>query len=297
MSNRTTARPAPTPPISSEVAAILDRLRGEESLSSQSLPRVADLAGRFERFARSGLGRDRLAEVTPTDVARFVEADSTSGPPSAATMHLRCTTLRLVFRTARQLGVLDGDPTLDLGLPPKDSVRSRPLVDEEVALCRSAALHSLTSTRLAAAWALSEATARTAELSHLTLGDLDLDAQRVWIHGGRTTPRWGQLSDWGATQLARHARTLPTADPIERLVYRGRGSAESRQAAACMVVSEVLTRAGLHGEPGVRPLSVVAWAGHRVLVDTGCIDEVARRLGMGSLDRAAQLIGFDWRDQ
>jgi len=31
------------------------------------------------------------------------------------------------------------------------------------------------------------------------------------------------------------------------------------------------------------------------LDETGRIDEVARRLGMHSLDRAAQLIGFDWR--
>jgi len=56
----------------------------------------------------------------------------------------------------------------------------------------------------------------------------------------------------------------------------------------------VLARAGLATELDVRPLSVVAWAGRKILDDTGRIDEVARRLGMQSLDRTANLIAFDW---
>jgi hypothetical protein len=41
----------------------------------------------------------------------------------------------------------------------------------------------------------------------------------------------------------------------------------------------------------------VAWAGRQILAEKGRIEVVARRLGMASLDRAAALIGFDWRDQ
>jgi len=37
----------------------------------------------------------------------------------------------------------------------------------------------------------------------------------------------------------------------------------------------VLTRAGLAGEPDVRPASVAAWAGRRILEETGRIDVVA----------------------
>jgi hypothetical protein len=80
-------------------------------------------------------------------------------------------------------------------------------------------------------------------------------------------------------------------------VYRGSGSAHSKQASACMVVGEVLVRAGLAGEPDVRPLSVTAWAGRRILEETGRIEQVARRLGMRSLDRAARLICFEWATQ
>lgn len=297
MADRRSASPGSAPPLGGEVSAILAALAWDGGLSGQSVPRVEDLARRFERFVADGLGKASLADVTPTDVRLFVEADSAAGPAGVSTMHLRRSVLRLLFRTGRSLALCDGDPTLDLVLPRKSPLAARPLDDEEVALCRSAALHTLTSTRLAAAWALVEATARTAELPRLTVADVDLADRRVWLHGsGRTVPRWGLLSAWGATQLERHLPTLPSTVADQPLVYRGNGSAQSRQASACVAIGEVLARAGLAGEPDVRPLSVTAWAGRRILTETSRIEVVAGRLGMRSLDRAARLIGFNWAD-
>lgn len=287
----------PGGPLGAQIDAILTDLTSQGSLSAQSLPRVDVLARRFERFARVGLGATQLADLDAGDVRRFVEADSPSGLVSPATMHLRRSAIRLIFRTGRRLGLVTGDPTLDLTLPQKTPLSTRPLDDEEVALCRSAAQHTLTSTRLAAAWALSEATARTAELPRLTRADVDLEHHRVWIHGGgRTSARWGLLSDWGALQLARHLQRIGPA-PEQLLIYRGQGSDESKQATACIVVAEVLARAGLGDEPDLRPLSVVAWRGRRILDETGRIETVARHLGMASLDRTARLIGFDWVEE
>ena len=82
-----------------------------------------------------------------------------------------------------------------------------------------------------------------------------------------------------------------------RLVYRGTGSGESRQAASCVAITETLERAGLAREPDVRPLSIVAWAGRRIFTETGRIDEVAKRTGVRSLDGAARLIGWEWMDE
>jgi hypothetical protein len=62
-----------------------------------------------------------------------------------------------------------------------------------------------------------------------------------------------------------------------------------------MAVIRTLKAAGLHDEPDVRTRSVTGWAGARALRDGATIDEVARMLGMQSLDRTAELIGFDWR--
>src|SRR5439155_2516265 len=104
----------------------------------------------------------------------------------------------------RQLGVYDGDPTIDLVLPPRSFLAVRPLTDDEIVVCRSFSLQTLTATRQPAAWALAEATARTSEIPHIVVSDLDLANRRVWIHGSsKAEARWGLLSDWGATQVAR----------------------------------------------------------------------------------------------
>lgn len=209
-------------------------------------------------------------------------------------MHLRRASLRLLFRTARDLGIFEGDPTLDLSLPPRTSLGARALTDEEVALCRSFSLGSLRETRLPAAWAVAEATARTAEIPHIRVSDVDIERGRVWIHGSpKTEARWGRLGAWGLTQVKKRIESVGGADAP--LIYAGRGNPEAKQAASCIAIAETLTRAGLTGDPYVRPISVVAWAGLSIFQETGRIEEVARRLGMRSLDRAARLIGFDWK--
>ena len=123
----------------------------------------------------------------------------------------------------------EGDPTLDLVLPPRSPLSTRPLSDEEVALCRSHAYWSLSDNRRASAWALAEATCRSGELAHVTVGDVDLEAGRVWIHGGRTTrSRWATLTDWGAVQISRRCPELG-GDPDRRLVYGGHAGGDVGQ--------------------------------------------------------------------
>ncbi len=277
-----------------ELGLVASALAADTVLSAQSCARMLDLQERFGRFAAAAFGVDQLAAVEPAVVAAFVRAQSRDRQtPSVATMHLRRSAVRLLFRTGRSLGLVTVDPTLDLALPPRTETAGRPLTDDEVAVCRAASLTSLTSTRLSAAWALAEATARTAELPHLTVGDLDLERARLWIHGSpRTEPRWGALTEWGFRQLERRLRDHSG----ERLVYGGSSSAESRQASSCQAIGETLRRAGLGGEPDVRPMSVAAWAGARLFAETGRIEDAARALGVRSLDRAARIVGFDWHD-
>jgi integrase/recombinase XerC len=214
-------------------------------------------------------------------------------------MHLRRSALRLYFRTLRQLGLFEGDPTLDLELPPRSSLAMRPLTDDEVVLCRSFSLQTLSATRQPAAWALAEATARTSEIPHVRVSDLDFSNRRVWIHGSsKAEARWGYLSEWGATQLVRRVGSLKNAleaDPA--VAYEGRGSEQSGQTSSCIAIAETLMRAGIGREPDVRPGSVVAWAGRRIFEETASIEEAARRLGIRSLDRAARFIGWGWAPQ
>src|SRR5439155_21004785 len=173
---------------------------------------------------------------------------------------------------------------------------TRPLTDDEIALCRSFALSTLTETRQPAIWALGEAAARTSEIPHIRLSDLDLDRQLVWIHGsGRTEPRWGRITDWGALQLRRRAHVLDRrqeTDPI--IAYEGRSHGASGQSSSCAGMAATMRRAGLGNERDVRPASVAAWAGVRALANGKGIDWVARMLGVRSLDRAARLVGWNW---
>jgi integrase len=258
--------------------------------------RVRRLLDRFAHFAHNGFQVDNPSHVTPAMTKAYVDAPGAAGEEASLPLrHLRRSSLRLLFRVLRDAGAQVGDPTIDLILAPRSQLSSRPLEDDEVALCRGHALWALGHARRAAAWGLAEATCRSVEIAQSRIRDVDLDARRVWIHGGRTTvPRWGELSEWAVTHLERRIAELP-ADPDLSVVYSGAGGYATGQVSACTAVIDVLTRAGLASEPDVRPASVAAWAGRRIYDETGRIDEVARRLGMASLDRTAKFIALDWR--
>ena len=266
-----------------------------EWVSAAQAERVAAILHGFAGFCRRGHGLDALGEVTPKVAGSFIKAPTSDGAdPTLSLMHLRRTALRLLFRSARHVGQAVGDPTLDLRLPPRAQLATRPLADDEVSLCRAASAWSLNDRRRAAAWALAEATCRSVEVGQVTRGDLDLDGRRVWIHGGPTTAnRWGHLTEWGAVHLERRLAAIGDS-PEQSVVYEGADGPATGQISACIAVRDVLVRAGLGKEPGVRPASVAGWAGNQILQKTGRIDEVARRLGMASLDRTARFIGWSW---
>jgi integrase len=193
------------------------RLRSEDALSTQTLARIELLMAQFSVFVERAYRVRSLDDVRPEMVAAYLSAPRTDGhEPGVSLQHFRRLAVRVLFRTCRALGMVEGDPSLDAALPARSRAEFRPLEDEEVALCRSAASGSLRRIRSAVAWALCEATARTGELPRVSLGDLDLDSGRVWIAGTpRTLPRWGYLSDWGLTQVRRYAEHW-TASPIPR---------------------------------------------------------------------------------
>jgi integrase len=289
-------------PPSEALGRVLGELR-RSKLTDQSTHRMTELLVRFTIFLDKGLRLGSLEQISAEHAGQFIRASisTPAGPqrPAVATTHLRRSALRLYFQTLRQLGLLEGDPTIDLVLPPRSCLAVRPLTDDEIVVCRSYSLQTLTATRQPAAWALAEATARTSEIHHILVSDLDFTNSRVWIHGSsKAEPRWGSLSEWGAIQLARRLGSLKnvlTNDPA--VAYEGSGSEESGQVSSCIAIAETLRRAGIGREPDVRPGSVVAWAGRKGFEETGSIEEVARRLGMRSLDRAARFIGWGWKPE
>jgi integrase len=277
------------------VARVFSSLREVRALSEESAHRLGDLMTHFSRFAERGLSIERGADVTGSVAEEFVRARTSSGThPAGATMHVRRAALRLLFAEGRRLGLVSHDPTLDLELPPRSNLRTRPLTDEEVALCRMYSVRTPSATRQPAAWALAEATCRSSEMSILRVADVDLEHGRVWIPGGtKTVARRGVLSGWGRIQIERRVRAL-SGEPDRYLVCPAARQGRSGTASSSIAISSVLRRAGLHREPDVRPGSVVAWAGATALAGGASINEVALLLGVRSLDRAAALIGFEW---
>lgn len=282
--------------IDESVGVIEAELARRSLLSEQSFPRIVDLFGRFSGYCQTGHGIDRLADVDSDVVEAFVGAAAARNPPAVATMHLRRSAVRLLFRVGRELGLADEDPTVDLLLPSRSRSSLRPLTEDEVALCRSASLHTLSSTRPSASWALAEATATTSEIALVRCEDVELEHKRLWLRGSRSTiPRLGEISGWGLTQIQRRLDALNADTRAEPLIYEGSGFAQSRQASACAAIGQVMRWAGLGDEPDLRPASVTAWAGAQLLREGNPIEEVTRRLGRRSLDRTAALIGWDWR--
>jgi hypothetical protein len=264
-------------------------------LSPSTLRRIWPLMERFVAFVIATVSAKSLDEVHPDVVAAFLSARLISGrPPTLATMHDRRTTIRLLFRLARRVGLVTGDPTLDVELPPRSTFPARPLTDDEIELGRDTALWSLGSRRIASIWALSEATGRGAELGAVLVRHVNLSEGRVWLSGGaRTAPRWGHLTLWGTSVLKARVGELNNERDIP-VGYGGQSDGVSRQVSTCVAISRVLVRAGLAGEADVRPTSVAAWAGRRVFDETGSIERTARTLGVPSLDQAARIIGWEW---
>ena len=280
MSNRTR---------SSSLQPVLAQCLERGEVAESAVRRVEPTLQRAVRFFECR-GVSSLDAVRPVDASDFVFSRLDSGlPASIAVLHNRRAALRLLFRVARRLELVESDPTLDLGLPPKSPGVARPLDDGEIELCRDVA--HWTSSRVAIAWALAEATARGAEIAAISIENIDLDAGTVWINGGaRTSARAGALSQWGIATLSQRAVPGGTG-PV---AYAGEGHGIAGQVSTCRAISSVLVRAGLAGEPDVRPTSVAGWAGRRVLDETGSIESAARAMGVRSLDRAARLVGHDW---
>jgi integrase len=284
---------SPSEALGCTAPALLDR-HVESPQSRAALVRLLPKLGRYLESAR---GVCDIADVTGDDVLAWIAAPFPDGRrPSLATQHHRRALVRLAFRLLRTAGYVDHDPSLDVDLPPRTSRSSmRPLRDNEVERGRAAALRTLGETRLPAVWALAEATATTHEIPRIRPSDVRLDDGVVLLSGSRSTlPREGRLTDWGVSTLAARMQTTGNTP----LAYRGAGQSPAAMQASCSAaLDKILTAAGLRADKSVKPVSVRAWAGHRVWQTTGRIEAAAAALGCRSLDAAAATIGLDWQPQ
>jgi hypothetical protein len=157
-----------------------------------------------------------------------------------------------------------------------------------------------TPTRHAATAALMLAGAHTSELGHITAADLDPQASTVWVHGSsKHHPRSLTLDRWSTRVLRERVERLtgPLPEGLSPVLCTGaQGSNAHTQARVCVTVREILTRAGLSDDPGVRPASLTAYAARREFDHTSRIEDAAHLIGSPSLDTTAALIGYAWQN-
>ncbi|MEV7678076.1 hypothetical protein AB0O64_05875 [Streptomyces sp. NPDC088341] len=278
--------------------------RGE--FTEQTLDKFGLLLRRSERYMHLR-GVVVLGDVTADLAEDFVTARGRSRhglvtDSAVSTMLGRRSVLRIAFRTLRELGLSDADPTRDIVLPARQPGEVRPLAEGEVVDLRHRASFIDRPRRHGAAAALALAGGHSGEIGHIRVRDLDLEGRRVWMHGAtKTDARWCPLDDWGLNILAHRARFVsarqlhPERVPEARLAVSDKPASDATlQSRVCVALRDLVKSIGLDGEEDVKPSSVTAWAGVEVFERTGRIQDVARRLGLRSLDRAAAVIGHTW---
>lgn len=275
--------------------------------TEQTLDKFGLLLKRCERYMQLR-GVVVLGDVTADLAEDFVTARGRSRhghvtDSAAATMRLRRSVVRTAYRTLRELGLSDTDPTRDIVLPARAIGGVRPLAEDEVIDLRHRASFVTRPSRHGAAAALALAGGHSGEIGHIRVRDLDVNRRRVWMHGStKVDARWCPLDDWSLNVLTSRAKFVSARQlrkesaPNARLAVSDRhGSDAYLQARACVALGDLLRRIGLGDEEDVKPSSITAWAAVAEFERTGRIEDAARRLGLRSLDRAAAVVGHTWR--
>ena len=272
-----------------ELEQVLAVWTSDSLMSDPAAVRLGDVARSFaERLAMAG--RCSWTQATPEDCAVFVRSATRKGRrPSPATLHVRRSALRAVYRTLRATGATMVDPTIDLVLPPRSVRTARPLADDEVALLRVTA-----TGRARVLVAVCGAGATTTEATTVTRSHLVVRRSGTFLvlpGVSRISPRTVPLDPWAAAVVS----TAPTG--ANGLLYPpAESSPGSRgaQAAACNTLRRLFTDCGVAG-PDVRPSSLRLHAADAARRTTGRIEDTARVLGVASLDAAADAVHWDWQ--
>ncbi|MFJ9706326.1 hypothetical protein [Streptomyces sp. NPDC101234] len=277
------------------------------TLSPQTADSYITNAERLLRFTRA-LGFERLDDVTDTVAQAFIDAPGHNRQgrlvtcPADSTRRVRRSSVDALFAEARRLGLTIRAPLLDC--PPIPRSQPRPvgvLTDADIDQLRFYAERGMPQTRHAAVLGLLLCGLHTGEIGLTGATDLDLANDRVWAVGARRiTARYCPLDDpWNREVLrlrADYVQRQSGSDHSQTLTTNGTAPAYRLQASICTTFGEVVRASGIAPEGrSATPGDVSNWLAAKILTETGQIAEVALRLGLASLDRAAKLAGYEWR--
>lgn len=266
----------------------------------------------FEAFCRyaAASGVAGPGRATARLCERFIAAPVRGGClPTGSTGGVRLAALRDAFEGLVEAGLAAGNPIRGLRVdrePPV--VLACPLTPGEARRLLSAGRLFTTDTLRPACAALALAGATHVEVARAVVADVDPAAGCVCLGRGtgaeRTifldavaaaalTARVGsQRRDWRRRKQAWVPQSVPLAMYRPVSAYRAGSVAPT----VSMNLSRAMMRAGIT-RGGVRPRSCREYAANVVYARTGRVEDVARELGMSSLDAAYRLLDWGWQQR
>ncbi|MEU8741718.1 hypothetical protein ACFYPK_32030 [Streptomyces halstedii] len=252
---------------------------------AQGIHRMDDVTGQLTDSFMDAPGHDRHANITLV--------------PKDGTRRQRRSALASLFAHARALGMTQAVPLLDSPpIPRSPRSAGAELTDAEIEDLQFHSERGMPATRHAALLALLLSGLGSAETAQATPGDLDLSLATVTTEGStRTTPRTCPLSPWAARALRLRTDYLAEHRPgRRRLVTSDSSTRYAAQASVGAGFNDIARLSGLATTARrVEPRDITRYVARQVLLQTGQISEVARRLGLSSLDNAADLAGLAWK--
>ncbi|RPK40874.1 hypothetical protein [Streptomyces sp. ADI93-02] len=261
------------------------------------------ISERFDLFADVH-GIHRMDDVTGQLTDSFMAApghdrrDNITLVPKDGTRRQRRSALASLFTHARALGMTQAVPLLDsppIPRPPRST--GAELTDEEIETLQFHSERGMPATRHAALLALLLSGLTSAETAQTTDTDLDLAQAGVTTGGStRTMPRTCPLSPWAVHVLGLRSSYLGEHRPAQHRLVTDSSTRYAAQASVGAGFNEIARRSGLATTVRkVEPRDITRYIARQMLLETGQISEVARRLGLSSLDNAADLAGLAWK--
>ncbi|MFD7955014.1 hypothetical protein ACFV4X_16135 [Streptomyces ardesiacus] len=276
---------------------------GELSIETADL--YIQVSERFHRYAEAH-GISRMDDVAGDLAEAFIAApgrdrrNNITLVPANRTRSQRRSAIASFFAHARAQGMTKAAPLLD-SPPIKRDPRSQGagLAQRDIENLQFHAERGMPATRHAALLALLLAGLNSAETAAATTADLVLPAAEVRTDGGtRTHARTCPLTEWGVYVLRLRAARLERArHGPHRLVTSAKSSRYGAQASVGAGFNDIARAAGLATRKRkVEPRDITRYVARQTLHETGQLSEVARRLGLSSLDAAAGLAGLAWQN-
>lgn len=239
---------------------------------------------------------------------------------SPSTRDLRRSVAVTFFRTCYRLGLWDVNPADALTTVTKPRRHIAPLTSDDVQALKDQADCDRMSGKApvdaepgwskgAPALALALLGAQSGEVGAIRCCDIDLINQVVWAHGGgdRYDDRFLLIDDdWAFTAIATRlaylfrphgeaASTLPIAYEPAVITSGTISALNLRRAAAATLIDKILRDADVKQPGRNRVASINEYVAGRVFSETQRLEAVAARLGLRSLDVAADLVGVNWK--